>query len=519
LATERLSMRKLREILRLHHESKLPARAIARSCRLSSSTVLKYLGRATVAKVTWPLPPELDDITLEHLLFPDEHAPVRQRPEPDWALVHQELRRKHVTKALVWQEYREAVPNGYQYSQFCEHYARWRGTLSVVMRRDHKAGEKTFVDFSGDGIDIIDPRTGEVTVAKLFLAVLGASNLTFIEPVLAEDLPNWIQCHIDAFAYFGGVTEITVPDNLKSGVTKPDYYDPDINRTYASFAEHYATAVMPARVRKPRDKAKVEQGVLLAERWVIAVLRHREFHSLGELRVAVRELMERLNNKPMQKLKMSRWQLFEAVERAALKPLPAVPFELCDWKHVRLDIDYHVEYDGHFYSVLYSHYLDGHRDLWVRATASSIEVFYASQRIAAHARSYDRHPLRRYITLPEHMPESHRADLEWPPHRMIAWAKTIGPSTQAMIETLLEKFPHPEQGYKSCRAILRLAKTFPAERLEKACTRALHYRLIGFKNVETILKNRLDQQPLEEEARSQLALPLHENVRGPGYYH
>lgn len=512
-------MRKLREVLRLHHESKLAARAIARSCGISSSTVLKYLGRAAVAKVGWPVPAHLDDIALERLLFPDEGAPVCQRPEPDWELVHRELKKKHVTKMLVWQEYREAVPNGYQYSQFCERYNRWHDSLGLVMRRDHKAGEKMFVDFSGDGIAIVDALTGEVTVAKLFVAVLGGSSLTFVRAVLAENVPNWIDCHVHAFEYFGGVPEITVPDNTKTAVTRPDFYDPDINRTYAALAEHYATAVIPARVRKPRDKAKVEQGVLLAQRWIIAVLRHREFHSLSEVQEAVRALNEKLNDRPMKRLKASRRQIFEAVERAALKPLPATPFEPCEWKKARLDIDYHVEYEQHFYSVHYSHYIDGHRDLWVRATAATIEVFYASQRIAAHVRSYDNHPLRRYITLPEHMPESHRANLEWPPHRIIAWAKTIGPSTQAVIAALLERFPHPEQGYRSCRAVIRLAKTYEAERLERACTRALHHDLISYRNIKAILANRMDQLPLESEERSQLALPLHENVRGPGYYH
>jgi transposase len=261
MATERLSMRKLREALRLHYENKLSARAIGRSLKVSSSTVLKYLGRAQVAKIGWPVPAHLDDITLEKLLFPAEYSPQRNRSEPDWVLVWRELKKKHVTKMLVWQEYREAQPNGLGYSQFCERYTGWYRRQGLILRRDHKAGEKVFVDFSGDGIPIVDPVTGEVATAKLFVAVLGASNFTYIEPVLTEAVPVWVQCHVNAFQYFGGVPEITVPDNLKSGVTKPDYYDPDINRTYAALAEHYATAVIPARVRKPRDKAKVEQGV------------------------------------------------------------------------------------------------------------------------------------------------------------------------------------------------------------------------------------------------------------------
>jgi len=510
-------MRKLREVLRLHFENKLSGRAIALSCRVSSSTVQDYLRRAELSKMEWPLPDWLDDVALEKLFFPDEHTPVRTRPEPDWVMVHRELAKKHVTKLLVWQEYREAFADGMQYSQFCERYSRWRERLGLVWRHDHKAGERTFVDFSGDGITIVDPRTGECQTAKLFVAVLGCSNLTYIEPVLSENLPTWIQCHINAFAYVGGVTEIVVPDNLKSGVTKPDYYDPELNRTYASWAEHYSTAVIPARIKKPRDKAKVEQGVLLAERWVIAVLRHREFHSLAELREAVRELNERLNNRVMKKLGASRRQVFESVERGVLRPLPAHPFEPCEWKKVRVNIDYHVEFDHHYYSAHYTHFLKDQRDMEVRATATSIEVFYASKRVAAHVRSYD--PVKRYVTLPEHMPASHRqSNLEWPPSRFIAWGKSIGAGTGQFITDLLERRRHPEQAFKSCMGVLRLGEIYPPERLERACALALRMRAFSSMSVRNILKNRRDLIADEPEPE-QFALPLHENVRGSGYYH
>ena len=332
MSAERLPMRKLREILRLKLEAGLSGRAIARSCGLSSSTISEYLGRVAVAKLTWPLPPELDDdAALTRLLFPQEASPLRKRPEPDWIRVHQELRRKHVTKLLLWQEYREQQPRGYEYSQFCDRFSRWAATSAVTMRQIHRAGEKMFVDFSGDGIDIVDPQTGECHLAKLFVAVLGASNLTYVEPALSEDLPTWIGCHVRAFAFFGGVSEITVPDNLRSGVKRADYYDPELNPTYAEMGRHYDTVIIPARSRKPRDKAKVEQGVLLAERWILAVLRNRIFHSLEELRDAIKPLLERLNNRPMQKLKKSRRELFDAVERSALRPLPATPYEFATW--------------------------------------------------------------------------------------------------------------------------------------------------------------------------------------------
>lgn len=519
MAAERLSMRKLREIFRLHFDNKLSTHAIGRSCGVSSSTVQEYLGRFSVHGLCWPLSAELDDNELEKVLFQGELAPKRGRPEPDWPLVHRELKNKHVTKLLVWQEYREGCPEGLSYSQFCVRYRRYKDSLGLVARRDHKAGERMFVDFSGDGIDIVDAVTGEVQVAKLFVAVLGASNLTYIEPVLHEDLSTWIQCHINAFNFFGGVAEITVPDNLKSGVTKPDYYEPDINPTYAALAAHYGTAVIPARVRRPRDKAKVEQGVLLAERWVIAVLRHRTFASLVELRAAVHEHNAKLNNRLMKKLGYSRRQLFEVIEKQVLKPLPESLFELCEYKRVRVNLDYHVEYAGHYYSVHYSHFINQQRDMEVRATATSLEVFWASRRVASHVRSYD--PIKRYVTLPEHMPASHRRHLEWTPLRLVGWGQSIGPSTAKLIEEILQRRPHPEQGFKSCLAVLHLAKDYPTERFERACARAVYFRAYSYKSVKAILKNNLDKEfcaelPPHDE---QLVLPLHENVRGPEYYH
>jgi len=351
MATERLSMRKLREILRLHHENKMAGRAIARSCTLSPSTVSDYLGRAKVANIGWPLPAEMDDEALERALFPDEGVAVPGRPEPDYRRIHLELRRKHVTLQLLWQEYREVHANGYQYSQFCELYGRWAGKLNPTMRQVHRAGEKTFVDFSGDGLTVADPRTGECQSARLFVAVLGASNYTYVEPVLHEDLPTWLGCHVRAFEFFGGVSEIVVPDNPKVGVTKPHLYEPDLNPSYAELARHYGVAVVPARPRRPRDKAKVEQGVLLAERWILARLRNHTFFSIQEACDAVKALVAVLNDRQQRRVKKSRRQLFEELERPALKPLPAAAYELAEWKRPRVNIDYHVEFDDNFYSV------------------------------------------------------------------------------------------------------------------------------------------------------------------------
>ena len=510
--TARAACRKLREVFRLRFEKKLSTRVIGKNCLLSPSTVQDYLGRFALAKLAWPLPAALDDdAALSALLFPHEHHPSCERPEPDWAHVLVELRRKHVTKMLLWQEYREVHPDGYEYSQFCERYARWTATITLTMRQEHVAGEKLFVDFSGDGLDIVDPATGECATAKLFLAVLGASNLTYVEPVLTEDLPTWIGCHVRALEYFGGVAAITVPDNLRSGVSKPDRYEPDLNPTYADWARHYGTVVIPARVRKPRDKAKVENGVLLASRWILAVLRNRRFSSLEEVRAAVRPLLEKLNDRPMRKLKKSRRQLFEEIERAALLPLPSRPYELAEWKIARPNIDYHVEYDGHYYSV--PHTL-AHQKVEIRATETTVEILHNNQRRASHVRSDQKH---RHTTLTEHMPRSHREHAEWTPSRIINWARTVGPAAAALVEEIMKRRQHPEQGFRSCLGLLHLRKGFPDDRIERACARAMRHRACSYKSVLAILKHNLDRQdelPLPAEA----PLPDHENIRGPDYY-
>jgi transposase len=381
-------MRKLRELIRLKMEMKLSGRAIARSCGISPATVSDYLGRVAVAKLGWPLPTELDnDDALNRLLFPNEGRLVAHRPEPDWAHVHLELRRKHVTKLLLWEEYRGANAEGFEYSQFCEKYLRWAVRLTVTMRQVHVAGDKCFVDFSGDGIDVVDPLTGECRKAKLFVAVLGASTLTYVEPVFNEELPTWIACHIHAFEFFGGVSAIVVPDNLRSGVTKASRYEPTVNQTYADMARHYGTAIIPARIYRPRDKAKVEQGVLLAERWILAVLRNRTFFSLDELREAVKLLVVRLNDRLMKKLKKSRRQLFDEMEKSSLKSLPSTPYEFADWAKPRVGINYHVTFDEHHYSVPYT--LSG-QQLELRATATTVEVFRGGKREASHGRSYEK---------------------------------------------------------------------------------------------------------------------------------
>ncbi|NNB92032.1 IS21 family transposase [Corallococcus exiguus] len=507
-------MRKLRELFRLRFEAKLTTRSIAASLGIGNGTVCDYLGRARVAKLAWPLPAELDDdAALTALLFPEDAKAQAERPEPDWARVHAELKKKGVTKLLLWQEYLEAVPGGYQYSRFCERYGRWLATSSVTLRQEHRAGEKCFVDFSGDGVQVVDAVTGEVRVAKLFVAVLGASNLTYVEPVFSEDVATWVGCHVRAFEYFGGVSEVVVPDNLKAGVTRAHRYEPDLNPTYADLARHYGFAILPARPRRPRDKAKVEVGVLLAERWILAALRHRPFTSLAQVQEAVKPLLEKLNTRPMRKLGKSRWELFEQVEKAALRALPARPYELAFWKKARVNIDYHVELEGHGYSVPYT--LVG-KPVELRHTEGCVEVFLGGRRVASHVRSQQK---GRFTTQAEHMPASHRQHAEWTPSRLIRWAEGVGPSCAKLVEELMTRRPHPQQGFRSALGVLRLAdeKKYGKPRVEKACARALRHRAVSYKSVLAILQHRLEDA--DEKTDEKGALPEHENVRGAHYYH
>jgi len=513
MAAERLPVRKLREIIRLRLQGNQSGRAIARSCGLSPSTVGDYLGRIALAGLRWPLPPELDDDgRLGKLLFPDEHRPVANRPEPDWSWVHTELQRRHVTKMLLWQEYKEALPDGYQYSQFCDRYARWVRPLLATMRQAHRVGERTFIDFSGDGIDIVDALTGVCDEAVLFVAVLGASNLTYAEPALHQDLPTWIGCHVRAFDYFEGTTEIWTPDNPRAGVKRPNRYDPELNPTYAELARHYGATVLPARPRRPRDKAKVEAAVLVAERWILAALRNRTFYSLEELRAAVAELVDRLNGRVMRRLKKSRRQLFEEIERSALRPLPSRAYEYAEWARPRVAFDYHVQFDDHFYSVHFS--LIGEQ-LDLRATESTVEIFRRGTRIESYTRSFVKGG---YTTLKRHMPRAHLDAVDWTPERIIEWGRKIGPSTAAFLQAVMAAKVHPQQGFRRCRGVLALARSYPPERLERACARALHFRTLTYTSVEAILKNKRDQEPLPGEAEPQQSLPLHENLRGRRYY-
>jgi transposase len=504
-------MRKLRDVLRLKYETKLPLRDIAQACGLGLGTISTYLHRASAAGITWPLPDDLDDAGLEARLFTRPAVPSSSdRAVPEWSALHQELKKPGVTLTLLWQEYRAQHPHGYAYSQFCERYRQWARRLRPSMRQVHRAGEKVFVDFSGKRPHLVDPATGEAITVELFVGVLGASGLIYAEATRRQDLPSWISAHGRMLEYFHGSPAIWVPDQLKSGVTTASRYEPEINRTYTELARHYGAVVIPARPATPTDKPLVEVSVQIAQRWVLAVLRHQTFFTLSDLNVAIRERIDAINNRPMKAVGVSRRTLFQQIDQPALTPLPATRYELAEWKVGRVNLDYHIQVDHNFYSVPYQLV---HARVEARATASTIEVFFKSRRIAVHARLTGR---GRYATRVEHMPRAHRAHAEWTPSRLIAWAEQTGPATGRFVAGLLARRPHPEQGYRACLGLMRLGREHGADRLEAACHRAEHLRSYRFRTVEHILKSQQDRLPIDlPPTRPALT---HENLRGATYY-
>ncbi|MFL6041220.1 MAG: IS21 family transposase [Gaiellales bacterium] len=509
-------MRRVREILRLKYEAGASDRAIARSVGVARSTARLCLDRVAAAGLTWPLPEGLTDGALEALLFAGSGAMPGQRrkAEPDWVVVHRELRRPGVTLMLLWEEYRAANPDGYQYSRWCELYQAWEGRLSPTMRQVHPAGERLFVDFAGQTVEVIEPTTGEIRAAQVFVAVLGASNYTYAEAVWTQSLPDWIGAHVRALEFLGGVPRQIVPDNLRSGVLRANWYEPGLNPTYQDLARHYGTAILPTRVRRPRDKAKVEVGVQVVERWILARLRHQRFASLPALNAAIAALLESLNTRPMRRLGVSRRQLFEELDQPALAALPVEPFVYAEWHRRRVGLDDHVDVDGHYYSA-------PHRLLRepveARVTACTVELFHKGERVAVHVRGGLR---GRHTTLPEHMPQAHRRHAEWTIERIGREAAAIGPATAALTALVLESQPHPEQGFRACRGILRLLRTYGRDRLEAACARGLEIGARSYGSIASILQHGLDRQPAPRPARGSEELPLlHPNIRGSGYYH
>lgn len=505
-------MHKTKEILRLKWVCKLSNRQIGQSCRVSPSTVFHCLARATAAGLRWEDIAELDEEVLAARLYAKRAPSKLGEVEPDFQHVYREHSKKHVTLALLWQEYRTSTGEaGYSYSQFCKRYRDWRKHVDLPMRQQHKAGDKGFVDYAGMSFPICDQKTGEVTEHPIFVYALGASNFTYAEAQERADMDAWIGGHIRAFEFFGGVPAATVPDNLKVGVTKPNFYDPDINPTYEELAKHYRTVILPARVRRPQDKAKVENAVLQVERWVLAPLRNQRFFSLQEANAAIAERLAWLNDRPFSKLEGSRRSLFESVDAPALGPLPDKRFEIAITKpNVGVNIDYHIEFERHYYSV--PHVIVGKR-VSVRATQSTIECFCGAKRVASHPRSSAKGG---FTTDPAHMPKAHQK-AQWSPSRLISWGGSIGPSAQELVTKILEERPHPEQGYRTSLGILRLGKRYGNQRLEAACKRALAIGSRRVRSVRSILDARLDQQDIEEDAEP-ISPVEHEHVRGPDYY-
>ena len=514
MARKTIVMRQVIEILRLKFQHQLSIREIARSCQIAPSTVGDYLQRAEAAQIRWPLPETLSEPELERRLM--EPAPVvtanadAQAP-PDWKYVQNELRRPNVTLRLLWQEYHRGDPSGFKYSRYCELYRAWSQALDPTLRQTHLPGEKLFVDWAGQTVPIYNAIDGTAAAASLFVAALGASNKTFARAYPDQKLGSWIGAHVAAFNFYGGVAALIVPDNPKTAVIKACRYEPILHRTYQEMAEHYGTVIVPARPVKPRDKAKVETAVQMAQRQILAALRDMRFFTVSDLNQAIRPLLDQLNAQPFQKLDGSRDQWFESLDKPKLKALPQSPYVLASWSEATVNIDYHAVVDHHYYSVPYNLI---HQVLQVRLTDTTVELFQQAKRVAAHVRNFQR---GKFTTLEEHRSKAHQRHLEWTPGRMVEWARKIGPQCAAAVQQVMADRPHPEQGFRSCLGIIRLAKAHGDVRLEAACVRALHFHTVTYRSIASILASGLDKQPLENELPFQT--PLHENVRGHTYFH
>ena len=506
-------MRRISEVLRLAAQG-LSYRQIGQSVEISPSTIQSYVKRAQAAGLSWPLPDDLDANALEERLFKrDEDANRPGRPEPDWLAVHRERKKnKHVTLQLLHLEYKQAHPDGLGYTQFCAHYHRWLGRQDVVMRFEYVAGERMFVDFCGDTLPITDPTTGEIWQAQVFACALGASGYLYVEVTGSQDLPSWQDAHVNALKAYGGSPRVVVPDNLKSGVTKACWYDPELNPSYLELATHFSMAILPARPYHPRDKGAIEIAVQVTERWVLAPLRKRQFFSLAEANSAVAEQLAIVNTRPFRGQPVSRRALFEELERAALQPLPTTPYELATWKSAKVNIDYHIEFDERYYSVPYQLV---HEPVDVRTTAHVVEILHRNRRVASHVREYGK---RRFITNPDHMPAAHRAHAEWTPSKLVRWGASVGPPVAEMINTILTTRKHPEQGYRACLGLKRLVKQYGNERVSAACERALAINGTSYTSVHSILKHDLDRVPTVVEVATNVVPIQHANLRGQAYY-
>lgn len=515
MPAESISMRKLKEILRLKYEAKLSNRKIGTSLSISPGTVSTYINRAKLMGIAaWPLPAQWDDVKLNKHFLQTKVKPRTAIPLPNWSVFHPQLKRKGVTKQLLWQEYVERnADNHYSYPQMCRIFKEWLSRQQPSMRQIHQYGEKLFIDYCGPTIPIVNPETGEFRGAQIFVAVMGGSNYTFAEATLSQQLEDWVMSHVRAFQFFGAVPDIIVPDNLKSATTRACKYDPDLNPTYQQFAAHYNVAIIPARPLRPKDKAKAENGVLIVERWIMAVLRNETFYSLTQLNQRIRELLLRLNTKPFQKLPGNRSSEFNTHELQAMRPLPLLAYQYTYIKKVKVNVDYHIEVNKHYYSVPYGllkKRIDAH------VSEKMVKLYYQNQCVAQHIRS---HRVGGYSTLTEHMPKAHQDYAKWTPERLKQWAAKLGEYVLQWVEYQLASKAHPQQSYKVCFGLLSLSKTYPKERLNAACQRALDTGGYRLQNVKLILKNNLDQEQHQPKQADLLIDLKHDNVRGKNYYH
>ena len=507
-------MRNIREILRLHFEAKLSLRKISICTKASIGGVQKLLVKVNQCELTWPLPEDMDDVALAKLLYPQsDPRPSRHYQLPTWIEVHQELKRKGVTKHLLWEEYTQQYPNrSYSYSQYCHHYDVWKSKQRRSMRQVHKAGEILFIDYAGQTVPIVSGSTGEVRTAQIFVAVMGASNYTFAEATYSQSLPDWLGSHARAFAFLGGLPQLVVPDNLKSGITKACRYDPDVNPSYQQLAAHYGVAIMPARPYKPKDKAKAEVGVQVIERWILARLRHHTFFSLAELNICIKALLVEVNNKPFKQFKGSRLTWFESIDKPALKPLPKHPYQYTDIKQVKVNIDYHVQYEDHLYSV--PHHLVGER-IELHAKANVVEMLFHNHLVASYARQYR----TGMSTTPSHMPTKHEKHHQWSAGRLMNWAKDIGDEVLIWVKAQLNNKTHEQQAYRVCLGLLNLSRQYPQSRLNKACAIANKHSLYRLKHIKDILSSNQDKLHPDTQTQPSLLPQTHENIRGPKSFH
>ena len=507
---ERKSMRRIKECLRLHFEAKLSQQAISRSLQIARSTVQDYLSRVERNKKSWTELKDLADEQLEALLFPRPAPSPRQHTLPDWEQVHKEFHSKsYMTLQVLWQEYIQTHPDGYSYPRFCVHYRTWAKRLKVYMRQRHIGGEKLFVDYSGKKPHLRDLLSGQDREVELLVMAWGASQYIYAEAQESQRLPDWIMGHRRGYEYFGCAPHIEVDDNLKSAVSKACRFDPDVNITFAEFARHYGVAIVPARPRKPRDKPKVENAVLIAQRWILACLRNRVFYGLAELNRAIRELVDKINDKPMQRLKISRRQQFLELDKPNALALAAEPFEYREWSFPTVAFDYHVEVDGHFYSAPWTL---GSQKVSVRLMENTVEIFYKRDRVALHQRSRTKH---HYTTVEAHMPPAHQKYAQWTPARLFMWAEEIGISTRQLIEKVIKTKFHPQQGFRPSMGILRLGKTYGNDRLEAAARIALDFGFLRVQQIADLLKNGRDKQPKQGPTAT---ITNRDNVRGRDYY-